>query len=128
MPWRIISSVIRGLILQIYALFAYNCLLSFAPLTPIQWITSNFVVFITPTSWFYDLIIVACFAGLALLQSKELRMVSINYLLTDILVSALLMVKFRGNLTDWHVFLSFHSVFYSNGGLINGQNFEIIEW
>ena len=78
MPWRIISSVIRGLILQISALFAYNCLLSFAPLTPIQWITSNFVVFITPTSWFYDLIIVACFAGLAFLQSKELRMVNIN--------------------------------------------------
>ena len=76
LSWRVLSSVVRGLILQVSTLFAFNCILSFAPLTPIQWISSNFGVFLTPSSWLYDILVIACFSGLALLQAKELHMVT----------------------------------------------------
>jgi hypothetical protein len=70
-----VSSIVRGLFLQLSTLFVFNCVASFSPTSPLRWISSNVAVFVTPTSWFYDAVIVACFAGLALLQAKELHLV-----------------------------------------------------
>lgn len=85
LPTRMWASIIRAAFFQFFALFAFSSvrnLLLLKPFSvegegfPIGWLRSNFYAIVHPSSWFFDILTVGCFAALGLIYARNFQTTS----------------------------------------------------
>ena len=68
---RLQASTVRGILLQFFLVFLLKLTLTFSPLAPLQWLSASFLSILSPSAWFYDLLIVASYLVFGLVVTSN---------------------------------------------------------